>query len=40
MRTTADRPIYRSRWWLPGFSLSIGLIMLAASGSATTRATG
>ena len=30
MRTTADRPIYRSRWWLPGFSLSIGLIMLAA----------
>ncbi len=30
MRTTADRPIYRSRWWLPGVSLSLGLIMLAA----------
>lgn len=30
MRTTADRPIYRSRWWLPGFSLSLGLVMLAA----------
>ena len=30
MRTTANRPIYRSRWWLPGFSLSLGLIMLAA----------
>jgi hypothetical protein len=30
MRTTANRPIYRSRWWLPGFSLSLGLIMLVA----------
>ena len=30
MRTTANRPIYRSRWWLPGFSLSVGLIMLVA----------
>jgi hypothetical protein len=30
MRTTANKPIYRSRWWLPGFALSLGLIMLAA----------
>ena len=30
MRPTADSPIYRSRWWLPGFSLSLGLVMLAA----------
>jgi hypothetical protein len=30
MRTTADRPIYRSRWWMPGFSLALGLIMLVA----------
>ena len=30
MRTTANRPIYRSRLWLPGVSLSLGLIMLAA----------
>jgi hypothetical protein len=30
MRTTANRPIYRSRWWMPGFSLSLGLIMLVA----------
>ena len=30
MRTTANRPIYRSRWWMPGFSFSLGLIMLAA----------
>ena len=30
MRTTADRPIYRSRWWMPGFSLSLGLVMLVA----------
>jgi hypothetical protein len=30
MRTTASRPIYRSRWWLPSFSLSLGLIMLVA----------
>jgi hypothetical protein len=30
MRTTANRPIYRSRWWMPGFSFSLGLIMLVA----------
>ena len=30
MRTTAGRPIYRSRWWMPGFSLALGLIMLVA----------
>ena len=30
MRTAANRPIYRSRWWMPAFSVSLGLIMLAA----------
>ena len=30
MRTATNRPIYRSRWWIPAFSFSIGLVMLAA----------
>jgi len=28
--TDNSRPFYRSRWWMPAFSVSVGLIMLAA----------
>jgi hypothetical protein len=28
--TIDRRPFYRSRWWMPLFSVSIGLVMLAA----------
>jgi hypothetical protein len=28
--TSDRRPFYRSRWWMPLFSVSIGLVMLAA----------
>jgi hypothetical protein len=30
MQTAANRPYYRSRWWMPAFSLFLGLLMLAA----------
>jgi hypothetical protein len=29
MPTATDRPIYRSRWWIPSVSLVIGLVSLA-----------
>ena len=28
--TTSRRPYWRSRWWMPGFSLFLGLVILAA----------
>jgi hypothetical protein len=28
--TSNRRPFYRSRWWMPAFSVSIGLVFLAA----------
>ena len=28
--TSNRRPFYRSRWWMPAFAVSLGLIMLAA----------
>jgi hypothetical protein len=28
--STARKPIWRSRWWLPAVSVSLGLMMLAA----------
>jgi hypothetical protein len=30
MPTATSKPFYRSRWWIPLFSVSLGLIMLAA----------
>jgi hypothetical protein len=30
MQTAANRPYYRSRWWMPAFSVFLGLLMLAA----------
>ena len=30
MTTATDRPIYRSRWWMPSVCLVIGLLMLGA----------
>jgi len=28
--TSSRRPIYRSRWWMPAFSVFLGLLMLGA----------
>ena len=30
MQMAATKPFYRSRWWMPAFSVFLGLIMLAA----------
>jgi hypothetical protein len=30
MQTATHRPYYRSRWWMPAFSIFLGLLMLAA----------
>jgi hypothetical protein len=30
MQMAMDKPFYRSRWWMPAFSVFLGLIMLAA----------
>jgi hypothetical protein len=30
MPTAARKPYYRSRWWMPAFSVFLGLLMLAA----------
>jgi drug/metabolite transporter (DMT)-like permease len=30
MQTAANRPYYRSRWWMPAFAVFLGLLMLAA----------
>jgi len=28
MRPAAERPIYRSRWWMPGFALALGAMVV------------
>jgi hypothetical protein len=28
--TSPDRPFYRSRWWMPAYSVFLGLLMLGA----------
>jgi hypothetical protein len=30
MSTAASKPFYRHRWWMPAFSVCLGLAMLAA----------
>ena len=30
MQTATSRPFYRSRWWMPLFSVFLGLLMLSA----------
>jgi hypothetical protein len=30
MQTATSRPIHRSRWWMPAFSVFLGLLMLGA----------
>jgi hypothetical protein len=30
MQTAANRPYYRRRWWMPAFSVFLGLLMLGA----------
>jgi hypothetical protein len=30
MPTATSKPFYRSRWWMPLFSVSLGLVILAA----------
>jgi hypothetical protein len=30
MRTATSKPIYRSRWYMPAFSVFLGLLMLGA----------
>jgi drug/metabolite transporter (DMT)-like permease len=30
MQTAPSRPFYRSRWWMPGFCLFLGLLILGA----------
>ena len=30
MQTAVNKPYYRSRWWMPAFSLFLGVLMLAA----------
>jgi hypothetical protein len=30
MQTATSRPFYRRRWWMPAFSVALGLAMLAA----------
>ena len=30
MQTAASRPFYRSRWWMPAFSVFLGLLFLGA----------
>jgi hypothetical protein len=30
MQTATSRPFYRSRWWMPAFSVFLGLLFLAA----------
>ena len=30
MRTATSKPFYRQRWWMPAFSVFLGLLMLGA----------
>jgi len=30
MQTATSKPFYRSRWWMPAFSVFLGLLMLGA----------
>jgi hypothetical protein len=30
MQTATHKPFYRNRWWMPAFSVFLGLLMLAA----------